>query len=72
MRMIVVPILNGVFRMIHKDLLRGLEELELRGLDLGPSKPQYEIDQNTEKSPGDLMRLAVMQTLVKDHQLKLV
>ena len=28
--------------------------------------------QNTEKSPGDLRRLAVSQTQVKDHQLKLM
>ena len=27
-----------------------------------------EISQNTEKSPGDLKRLAVTQTPVKDHQ----
>ena len=34
--------------------------------------PDYsivEIDQNTEKSPGDLKRLAFTQTQVKDHQL---
>ena len=30
------------------------------------------IGQNTEKSPGDLRRLAVMQTLVRKHQLMLV
>ena len=28
--------------------------------------------QNTEKSPEDLGRLAFTQTLVKDHQLKLM
>ena len=28
--------------------------------------------QNTEKSPGDLRRLAVTQTPVKDHQLKII
>ena len=28
--------------------------------------------QNTEKSPGDLRRLAVTQTPEKDHQLKLI
>ena len=36
--------------------------------------PNYSIDevgQNTEKSPGDLRRLAVTKTPVKDHQLKL-
>ena len=30
------------------------------------------ISQNTEKSPGDLKRLAVTQTPVNDHQLMLV
>ena len=37
--------------------------------------PDYsivEISHNTEKSPGDLRRLAVTQTPVKDHQLTLV
>ena len=31
-----------------------------------------ETGQNTEKSPGDLRRLAVTQTPVKDHQLLLM
>ena len=31
-----------------------------------------EISQNTEKSPGDLRRLVVTQTPVKNHQLTLV
>ena len=31
-----------------------------------------EIAQNTEKSPGHLRRLAVIQTPVKDHQLILM
>ena len=37
--------------------------------------PNYSIignGQNTEKSPGDLGRLAVTQTPVKDHQLTLM
>ena len=37
--------------------------------------PKYctiEIGENTEKSPGDLRRLAVTQTPVKDHRLTLV
>ena len=29
----------------------------------------FEIGQNTEKSPGDMVRLAVTQSLLKDHQL---
>ena len=37
--------------------------------------PDYcigKIGQNTEESPGDLRRLAITQTPVKDHQLMLV
>ena len=37
----------------------------------GTDLPNYciiEIGQNTEKSPGDLWRLAVTQTPVKDHR----
>ncbi len=37
--------------------------------------PNYniiEIDQNTEKIPGDLRRLVVSQTSVKDYQLTLM
>ena len=37
--------------------------------------PNYSIienGQNTEKSPGDLRRLAVSQTPLKDHQMSLM
>ena len=37
--------------------------------------PEYriiKIGQNTEKSPGDLRRLAVTQTRVRNHQLTLM
>ncbi len=34
-----------------------------------PNYSTVENNQNTEKSPGDLRRLAVTQTPVKDHQL---
>ena len=37
-----------------------------------PNNCITEIGQNTEKSPGDLRRLAVPQALVKDHQLMLM
>ena len=37
-----------------------------------PNNSTVKISQNTEKSPGDLRRLAVTQTPVKDHQLMLV
>ena len=32
----------------------------------------FENGQNTEKSPGDLTRLAVTQNPLKNHQLKLI
>ena len=37
-----------------------------------PNYSVVEVGQNTEKSPGDLRRLTVTQTPVKDHQLTLV
>ena len=37
-----------------------------------PSYNIIENGQNTEKSPGDLRRLAVIQTPEKNHQLKLM
>ena len=37
-----------------------------------PNDNIIENGQNTEKNPGDLRRLAVTQTPVKDHQLKLM
>ena len=42
---------------------------------LGNNYPNYnivEIGQNTEKSPGDLRRLAVTHTPVKNHQITLM
>ena len=37
-----------------------------------PNYYNIEIGQNTEKSPGDLRRLVVTRTSVKDHQLTLM
>ena len=37
-----------------------------------PNESIMEDGQNTEKSPGDLRRLAITQTPVKDHQLTLM
>ena len=39
---------------------------------INPNYSIANIDQNTEKSPGDLRRLAVSQTPVKDHRLMLM
>ena len=65
----IIPIIIGAFGTVTKGLLKGLEDLEVGGRD----HPNYSIDengQNTEKSPGDLRRLAVIQNPMKDHQLQ--
>ena len=68
---IIVIIIIGALGTVTKGLVQGLEELEIRG----PSKLHYsiiKIGQNTEKSPGDLRRLAVTQTHVRNHRQKSV
>ena len=68
--MTFIPIILGALGTIAERLLKGQVDLEIRG-----DHPNYytsEIGQNTEKSPGDLRRLAVTQTSLKHHQLKLM
>ena len=53
----------------HQRIINGTGGLG--GRRINGNHPNYYIienSQNTEKSPGDLMRLAVTQTPVKDHQ----
>ena len=57
----IIPIVSGTFGTVTKGLLKGLED-----------QPNDSIIENTEKSPGDVRRLAVTQTPVKDHQLTLM
>ena len=64
MKVTIIPIVIGAFGMVIKGLLKSLEDLEVGGI--------IENGQNTEKSPGDLRRLAVTQSPVKDHQLTLM
>ena len=69
MKVTNVPIVIGAFGTLTKGLLKGLDDLEVG------DHPNYSIienGQNTEKSPGDLRRLAVTQTPVKNHRLKLM
>ena len=70
MKVMFILIVIGTLGTVTKGLIKGLEVLEIRGdhsnyciLEIGP---------NTEKSPGDLRRLAVTQTSVKDHHLTLM
>ena len=57
----------------HQRIIKGTVELGDRWTS--GDFPNYNIienGKNTEKSPGDLKRLAITQTPVKDHQLKLM
>ena len=48
------------------------EVLEIRGHTEHSKHSMFKIGQNTEKSPGDLRKLAVTQPPMKDHQPMLV
>ena len=68
-----MPIVICALGRIPKGLVEGLEDLEIRGQrGDNPIYSIIKIGQNTEKSPGDLRRLAVTQTPVKDHPLTLM
>ena len=67
MKMTVIPIVIGALRTIPKGLVKGLEDLEIRG----QVETIIKIGQDTEKSPVDLMRFSVTQIPVKNHQLTL-
>ena len=70
MQVIIIPIVIGAFGTITKWLLKGLGSWWTSGDH--PNNWITENSQNTEKNPGDLRRLAVTQTPVKDHQLMLI
>ena len=67
--MIIILIVIGAFGTVTKGLLKGLEDLEVSD---HPNNSIIENGQNTGKSPGDLRRLAVTQSPVKDHRLTLM
>ena len=69
MKVTVIPIVIGALDTVTKRLLQTLEDLEIRCVE---TIQTTEIGQNTEKSPGDLRRLAVTQIPVKNLLLMLV
>ena len=69
MKVTIIPIVIGAIGVETKGLLKGLEHLEVGGR---VETIQTGNGQNTEESPGDLRKLAVTQTSVKDHQLTLM
>ena len=66
MKVTIVPIVIGAFDTVAKGLLKGFEDLEVGG--------RVETIQTTAllKSPGDLRKLAVTQTPVKNYLLTLM
>ena len=69
MKMTIVSVVIGALRTVTKGLLKGLEDLEIKGQVETTQNYIVENSQNTEKSPGDL-RLAVTQTLDKKASAK--
>ena len=73
MKVMVIPIVISALRTIPKGLVKRTERLgNKRTSGDHPDYSIIKISQNTEKSPGDLRRLVVSQTPVKEHQLTLV
>ena len=55
--MTVIPIVNGVLGSISQELVKGIGDLKII----------IKIGQSTEKSPGDLRRFAVSQTVERNQ-----
>ena len=70
MKVTVIPIVIGALSKVIKRLIQGLEDLEKNWTSRDhPIYSIIEIGQNTKKRLGDLRRLGVTQTPLKDHQL---
>ena len=69
MQVTIIPIVIGAFGTVTKGLLKGTGGLgSWRTSGDHPNYSIIENSQNTEKSPGNLRRLAVTQTPVEDHR----
>ena len=66
----IIPIVIGAFGTVTKGLLKGLENLEVAGRVETIQSSIDENSQNTEKSSGDLRRLAGTPTPVMWKTLK--
>ena len=72
MKGMVIPIVIRALSTVTRGLVKGLEELENKNMSGDhPNDSTVKIGLNTEKSPGDLRRVDVTQTPVKEHQLML-
>ena len=66
MKVTIIPIVICTFGAVPKELIKGLKDLEIRRrVETIQTNYIIEIVPNTEKSPGDLISLAVIQTPVK-------
>ena len=70
MKVTIVPIVIGAFGTVTEGLLKGFGSWQTCGDH--PNVSFIEDGQNTEKSLGDLRRLAVTQTSVKNRQRTLM
>ena len=67
MKVTVIKIVIGALGTVTKRFIQGLLDLEITGPDETINYKIIEIGQNTEKSHGDLWRLAVTQSPVEDY-----
>ena len=70
MKVTIIPIVIGAFGTVTKRIIKGTGGLgSWRTSGDHPNDSIIENGQSTEKSPGNLRRLAVTQTSMKDNQL---
>ena len=67
MKVTIIPVVIGNLSSVTKGLIKRLEDLEITGRVETINHCIIEVDQNIEKSPGDLRRLAVTQTPMNGH-----
>ena len=73
MKVAAISVIESALGTIPKSLFRVGGSVRRRNTsEYHPKYSFIETSQNTEKSPGDLRRLAIAQTPVKDHHLTLV
>ena len=72
MRVTVVPFVIGVLGTIPQRISKGTRKLGNKRTSGDYPDDSIKIGQNTKKSPGDLRRLAVTQTPVRNDQLTLM
>ena len=69
MKVTIIPIVIGALGTVAKRLSKGLVDLEVGGrVESIQNDSIIENGKGTEKSLGDLRRLAVTQTPLKDYQ----